>query len=131
MEVRPAEALELGIQIAEQTALEKRIVAEVDSGRHIRRAVRDLLGLREKVVGPAVEHHSPDDPHRQHLLGDDLGRVEHIERLLVGELLIEELQAEFPLGEVAALDRLEEVAAVIVRVGTGDLDRLIPHRGVG
>ena len=44
--------------------------------------------------------------------------------------LVEELHAEFPFGEVAGLDRVPEVPAMIVRVGAGKLHRFIPDEGV-
>ena len=71
----------------------------------------------------------PTDPDRQHLLGDELGGVEHVEVEAVGELLVEELHAELPFGEVARVDRVPQVAAVEVGIGAVDLDRLVPdHR---
>ena len=39
----------------------------------------DLLGLGEEVVGVAVQHHPPDAPDGNQLLGDQLGRVEDVE----------------------------------------------------
>ena len=69
----------------------------------------------------------PIAPHRHLLLGDDLGRVEHVEGEAVGEVVVEELHAELPLGEVARRDRVPQVAAVEVGVGAVDLDRLVPH----
>ena len=62
----------------------------------------DLLGLGEEVVDHAVEHQPADDADRQELFGDDLGRVEHVEVELVGEVLVEQLHAQLPFGEVAA-----------------------------
>ena len=38
---------------------------------------------------------------RHVLLGDDLGRVEDVEREAVREVVVEQLEAELPLGEVA------------------------------
>src|SRR3546814_16493770 len=64
------------------------------------------------IVDAAVEHQPSDPPHRQHLLRDDLGRIEDVEVEPVGEILVEELQAEFPFREVAHLDRIPQVAAV-------------------
>jgi hypothetical protein len=60
-------------------------------------------------------------------LGNDLGRVEHVEGEPVGELVVEQLQAQLPLGEVAGGDGVPQVAAVEVGVGAVDLDRLVPH----
>ena len=63
------------------------------------------------------------------LLGDELGRVEDVEVELVGEGVVEALDAQLPLREVALVDGVPEVAAVEVGVGAVDLDRLVPqHR---
>ena len=96
-------------------------------GDDVLRAERDLLGLGEEVVDDPVEHEPADPADRHLLLGDDLRRVEDVEVEPVGEVVVEELQAELPLGEVAGRDRVPEVAAVEVGVGAVDLDRLVPH----
>ena len=98
-------------------------------GHDVAGAEGDLLRLGEEVVGVAVQHHAADDAQRDDLLGDELGRVEHVEVEAVGLLLREGLQAEFPLGKVAAVDGLPKVAAVEIGVGAVDLQRLVPdHR---
>ena len=61
------------------------------------------------------------------LLGNQLGCVEDVELELVRELVVEDLHAEFPFGEVTALDGLPQIAAVKVWIGPVDLDRLVPH----
>ena len=126
-EVRAAEALQLGVEVREVAALQQRVVGEVDAGDDVLGAERDLLGLGEEVVDRAVEHEPADAAHRHQLLGDDLGGVEHVEVELVGEVVVEELHAELPLREVAAVDGVPQVAAVEVGVGAVDLDGLVPH----
>jgi hypothetical protein len=77
--------------------------------------------MRSSVRRPTAHGHD--------FLGDELGRVEDVEVEAVGELLVEELDAEVPLREIAGLDRVPQVAAVEVRIGAVDLDRLVPdHR---
>jgi hypothetical protein len=90
-----------------------------------------LLGLGEEVVDVAVEHHLPDDLQRDDLLGDQLGRIEHVEVEAVGGLLVERLDAEFPLREIALGDRLEQVAAMKVRIGAVDLHGFVPYHRDG
>ena len=41
---------------------------------------------------------------------------------------VEQLDAELPFREVAGVDRLEQVAAMEVGIGAGDLHRLVPDR---
>ena len=79
VEVRPAEARDLRVDVRVDAPREQRIVGEVDAGHDVRRAERDLLGLGEEVVGVAVEHHLADGRQRDQLLRNELRRVEHVE----------------------------------------------------
>ena len=45
-------------------------------------------------------------------------------------LLGEKLNRKFPLGELSRLDGLEHIAAVEIRIGTGNLDGFIPNGGL-
>ena len=96
----------------------------------LRRAERDLLRLREEVVGIAVQDHLADRTNRHHLFGNDLGRIEDVERELLGLLLGDDLNAELVFGEHAGFDRLPQIAAVEIRIRAGELDRFIPHQRV-
>ena len=100
-EVRAAEPLQLRVEIGEVAALQQRIVGEVDAGRHVLGHERDLLGLGEEIVGHAVEHQAADRDRRQQFLRDELGRIEHVELELVGEVLVEQLELQFPFREIA------------------------------
>ena len=82
-------------------------------------SAKKLSGLRFKTMRPTTCD-------RHQLLRDQLGRVEHVEGQRVRLLLGEQLHAELPLGEVAGRDGLEQVAAVVVGIGAGDLHRLVP-----
>ena len=73
VEIDRAEPRQLRVGIAEQPPLEQRVVGEADAGNDMGGHECRLLGLREEIVGIAIEHHPPDDPHRQHFLGDQLG----------------------------------------------------------
>ena len=90
----------------------------------------DLLGLGEEVVRIAVEHQAADALHRHQFLGDQLGRVEQVEAQRVLLVLRDHLHAQLPLGEVAVLDRLPQVAAMEVGILAGDLLRLVPDQSV-
>ena len=55
--------------------------------------------------------------------------VEHVEVEAVSEVLVEQLQAQLPLGIVAHLDRVPQIAAMEVGIGAVELHRLVPdHR---
>ena len=83
-------------------------------------SAKKLSGLRFSVI-------LPTSTHRHELLGDELGRVEQVEVELELVLLLDDLQAQLPFRIVAALDRLEEIAAVEVGVLAGDLLWLRPR----
>ena len=104
-EIRATEPLQLRIEIREVAALQQRIVAEVDAGHDVVRAECDLLRLGEDVLHVAIEHEPADAPHRHEVLGDQLRRIEHVERQTRSRIAVEQLQAELPLGEISGLDR--------------------------
>ncbi len=132
VEVRPAQARELGVDVGVDAPLQQRVVGEVDPRDHVGRAEGHLLGLGEEVVRIAVQDQAPDRAHRHQFLRNQLGGVEHVEDLEGGRLLLGKyLQAELPFREVAGLDRLPQVAPVEIRVGAGQLDGLVPDQGMG
>jgi hypothetical protein len=88
-EVGAAQPLELGVQVGEVPALQQRVVGEVDAGDDVLGAERHLLGLGEEVVHHPVQDQAADPPDRDLLLGNDLGRVQHVEAEPVGEVLVE------------------------------------------
>ena len=105
MEVGRAEPRLLRIQIAEQTPLQQRIVGEVDPRHDVRRQECDLFGLGEEIVRIAVQGQRTDDPDGHVLLGNQLGRIQHVVGLGLGERLIEHLDAQIPLRKGAGVDR--------------------------
>ena len=126
-EVRAAQPLQLRVQIGEVAPLQQRVVGEVDARHDVLRAEGHLLRLGEEVVHRAVQDHPADDADRHLLLGDDLGGVQDVELELLREVVVEELHAQLPFREVPGLDRAPQVAAMEVRIGAIDLQRLVPH----
>ena len=119
----------MGIEVREVAPLEEGIVRKVDAGHDIQRAKGDLLGLGEEIVDAAIEDESPNALDGDLLLRDNFGGIEHIEIEVRRELLVEELQAEFPLGVGAHLDGVPQIAAVKIRIGTVNLHCFVPdHR---
>lgn len=121
---------ELGIEVGEVAALEKRVVGEANAGNDVAGAEGDLLGLGEELVGVAVELHLTNVADGNEVLGPDLGGIENIEVELVLVLLGNGLDTELPLGIGTVLDSLPEILAVEVRVLTSQLQGLIPNKGV-
>ena len=131
VEVRAAEAGELGVEVAEQAGLHQRVVDDLDAAHQVADVERHLLDLGEEVARAAVEGHPPDRLDRHQLLGDELGGVEQVDALEVLVLGVgHHLHAELPLGEGAGDDGVVEVAAVEVGVDAVERERLLPHQAV-
>jgi len=128
VEIGRAQPRLLRVEVGEESALQQRIVAEIDAGDDVRRQEGDLLGLGEEIVDVAVERHAADDLDGDIFLGDQLGRIEHVVRLLLRKGFVKDLHAQIPRREVARVDRLEQVAAVEIGIGARDLDRFVPCR---
>ena len=128
VEVRRAQTRKLRVEIREQATLQQRIVGEVDARYQMRRAERDLLGLGEKIVRPAIQYHAADQGQRHEFFGNQLGRVQVIERECGGLFLGEQLPREFPLRKLPGLDRLKKVAPMEILIGAGQLYGLVPQR---
>src|SRR5674476_93179 len=94
------------------------------------RTESNLFGFSEEIVRPAIEHHASDHLQRHQFFGNQLGRVQMIERKSVSFLLREKLHREFPLGEISRCDGLEHIAAMEILVSAGNLDGLIPNGGL-
>nr|WP_222115929.1 hypothetical protein [Chromobacterium vaccinii] len=88
---------------------------------------RQSVRFRRKIVRPAIEHQPANRQQRHQLFRNQLGGVEVIEGKLVGLLLGEQLHGEFPLGETAGADGLEQVAAMEIGVGPSDLAGFVPE----
>ena len=102
----PPKPLDLRVEIRKVSALQQRVVGEIDAGDDVLRAERDLLGFGEEVVDAAIEHEPADDANGDFFFRNELGRIQNVERELLGELFVEELQAEFPFRECSGLDRI-------------------------
>src|ERR1035441_7103603 len=94
------------------------------------RSEGNLFGFSEEIVRPAIKNHASDYLQGHQFFGNQLGRVQMIERKSVSFLLREKLHREFPLREISRCDGLEHIAAVEVLISTGNLDGLIPNRGL-
>ena len=131
VEVHRAEPRQLRVLVRKQPALQQGVFRDVDARRHVGRQEGRLLGLCEEVIDVSIQHHPADHPDRRDLLRDQLGRVQDVERQGIRLFLREQLHAELPLRKVAGFDGFIEVAAVEIRVGPGDLHRLVPARRLG
>ena len=104
--IRTSKPLQLSIEIREVPTMQQRIVAEIYSRRHVLRTKRNLLGFREEIIDIPVKRHRTDQTNRNVLFGDELGRIEMIERQLVSGFLIEQLDAQIPNRKIPSLNRI-------------------------
>src|ERR1017187_10514868 len=77
----------------------------------MRRTVGNLFGFSEEIVRPAIKNHASDYLQGHQFFGNQLGRVQMIERKSVSFLLREKLHREFPLRKISRCDGLEHIAA--------------------
>ena len=128
VEVGAAQALELGILIGEEPALQQRIVGEVDARHDIGRAEGDLLGFGEEIgrdCGPA-----PCGPPRA---GGSFppesawSRPERRSRTCRPGSWVKVCRQNSHSGKVALVDGIPEIAAMEVRIGAIDLHALRPR----
>src|SRR5450830_129364 len=131
VEVRTTQAADLRVHVRVDTALQQRVVGEVDARHDVGRAEGHLLGLGEEVFGIAVQDHLTDGLQRHQLFRHDLGGIQHVEGEAVGLLFGEDLDGKLVFGELARLDGFPQVAAVEVGIGAADLHGLVPHQRVG
>src|ERR1700684_1826966 len=96
----------------------------------MRGTVSNLLGFSEEIVGPSIQDHTADHFQRHEFFRNQLGSVEMIERKLVRFFLREQLNREFPLGEVSRSDGVEHIATVEILISTGNLDGFVPDCGL-
>jgi hypothetical protein len=98
-----ADPAKLGVDVGEETSLQQPVIGKIDPRDHVTGVKRHLLGLGEIVLRVAIEGQLSDAPNRDELFGNELGGVEEIEVELEFVLLLDNLQAQFPFGIVAAL----------------------------
>jgi hypothetical protein len=86
--------------------------------------------FRKKIVHVVIEHESPDRTNGNLLPGNNFGGVEYVEIEVISEFLIKDLNAQVPFWEIAALDELLQISAMKVRIGTVELNGLVPDDGL-
>ena len=66
---------------------------------------RNLFGFSKKIVRVSVQHHLADDLDGHLRFWNELGRIQNVESQLGFLAGIDDLNAQFPLRKVAAVDR--------------------------
>lgn len=125
-----AQSTDLSVEVGEVTALEKRVVTEVNAGDDVAGAEGDLLGLREELVDVAVQFQFADHAQRHELLGPDLRRVENVKFEVILFLLRDDLDGEVPFRVCAVINGLHEILAMEIGVLASQFQSLVPHQRV-
>ena len=128
VEVRPTQTADLRVGIREKTTLQQRIIGEVDTRHDMPWAKRDLLGLREEVIGVAIKHHLAQRSDRYQFFGDQLGRIKNVEVEFMLVFLRDDLNAEFPFRIVACFNRFPQISAVVIGIFACQFLCFVPHQ---
>lgn len=128
LKVRSSVTVDLRVEVREQTALQQRVLREVNTTNNMTRLEHDLLNLSEVVDRVGIELQHTERLQRGELLGDDLGRVEDIKVEARSLLLVDDLDVELPLREVARVDGVPQVLTVEVRVLARGVQGLVPDQ---
>jgi hypothetical protein len=121
---------ELSVRVGKVTALEKRIVAEPDTGHNVTSAKRNLLSLSKELIGVPVQLQFTNIPDGHKLFRPHLGGVKDIEIKIVLVGFRDDLNTELPLGKRAALDSHPEILAMEIGILASNLEGFVPYEAV-
>ena len=127
MEIRPTKTTDLCIGIGEQTSLQQRIVGEVQSRHDMPRMESRLFVFSKEVIRVAIEHHFADTLNGHQFFRDQFGWIEKIEVELEFIFFRNQLEAQFVFRKIACFNGFPQLAAVEVRVTSGEFLCFIPN----
>jgi len=110
----------VGIGVGEEAAEQHFVRADTDPRHEVVRFERRLLDLGVEVGWVAVQGQSADLVQRVVTVRPHLGQVEGVEPVGLGLFEGHDLNLQRPAGVITALDRLEQVAPMVVGVNAGD-----------
>src|SRR5690606_10356609 len=116
----------LSVQIGKKTSLEQWIICEINSRNYIAGKKSHLLSFCEEIIRFPVECKSPDYLNGNVFFRNNLCRIQNIVRLLGCPFLIEYLDSKIPLGIIPFFYCFKQISSLEIRIGTGNLHRLIP-----
>ena len=127
VEVGRAEPRQLGVLVGEQPALQQRVLREVDARHDVvgQNATCSVSAKKLSGCGPAPCGRSP-------AIGTSSSGISLVaSRMSKGSASasswVSSCTPNSHSGKAPGVDRLEQVAAMVVRVGAGDLHRLVPE----
>ena len=115
-----ADAIAVRVRIGEDPRLQHLVRRMTDAGYDIGGRERGLLDLSEIIFGIAVQLENADLDQRIIPVRPYFGEVERVVPVLADVALRHDLHRELPSREIAALDRLEQIALMGLAV-VGDL----------
>ena len=89
-----------------------------------------MFRLGEITIRIPIERHLADLGDRNQFLGNQLRRIENIERERIGFGIAEDLNAEFPLHHATLIERFVHIAAMEIRVLAHQLLRFVPDERI-
>ncbi len=111
-----AQAIAVRVRIRNKPPLQHLVRRVAHAGNDVARLEGCLLDFSEVILGVAVEGHLSDFNERVIAVRPDLGEIERVDVVGLRFSFGHDLHADSPLGEVAVLDRPEEVALRVVRI---------------
>ncbi len=127
VKIRTAETLQLRVGIGKKSSLKQRIIRKINARNYVTEMKRDLFGFGKKIVRVAIQGQFADSLDRNQFFGNNFCRIEQIEFKLVFVFFGDKLYAEFPFGKIAVFNRFPQIAAVKIRVFTGDFLCFVPR----
>lgn len=106
------------IRIRNETALQHLVRRVTHAGNDVARLEGRLLYFSKVIVGISVKDHFADFDKRVITMRPDLREIKWVNVIGFRFGFGHDLHANAPPGEVAVLDRLEEIALCVVRVFT-------------
>ncbi|SRN44289.1 Uncharacterised protein [Shigella flexneri] len=127
MEIRPTKTTDLCIGIGEQTSLQQGIVGEVQTRNNMTWMECCLFVFGKEVIRIAIEHHFADTLNGHQFFRDQFGWIEKIEVELEFIFFRNQLEAQFVFRKIACFNGFPQLAAVEVRVTSGEFLCFIPN----
>ena len=127
MEIWSAKTTDLCIGIREQTPLQQRIVGEIQTGDNMPRMESRLFVFGKEVIRVAIEHHFANTLNGYQFFRDEFGWIEKIEVKLEFIFFRNQLEAQFVFRKIACFNGFPQLAAVEVRVTSGEFLCFIPN----
>ena len=124
-----AEAVAVGVWVAEEAGLQDRVGRGFDAGDHVGWGEGHLFDFGEVIFRVLVQCELAERAEGHFALGPDFGEIEDVPPELLSLLGREDLNVAGPRGVVAVFDRVEEVLGMPVGVLGGHFPGFVIVKG--